>query len=193
MDDSNETLKAVLRDMGIDVSARFFIFAAVTALFLTTPFSLQDVDTMDQSDIILLARAMGIDVPDGEAVSTSNYFDVLAQEDANDDEEGEMESSPMYTSGVQPSASDLDTAFIADNSTLDNVTNDSNNQTMDSTPAAAADDHSHDDVISTFCAITGSNPTDAGHFLEVRYCAFLFVLSYQSYHMFHVVSDVFFM
>ena len=122
---------------------------------------------MDQSDVILLARAMGIDVPDGEPVSTSNYFDVLAQEDANDDEEGEMESSPIYASGGQPSASDLDTAFIADNSTLDNVTNDSNDQTMASTPAAA-DDPSHDDVISTFCAITGSNPTDAGHFLEVN-------------------------
>jgi len=174
MDDSNDTLKAVLRDMGIDVCARFFIFAAVNALFITPHFSLQDVDTMDQSDIILLARAMGIDVPDGEAVSTSNYFDVLAQEDANDDEEGEMESSPMYTSGGQPSASDLDTAFIADNSTLDNVTNDSNDQTMASTPAAA-DDHSHGDVISTFCAITGSNPTDAGHFLEVHYSAFLCV------------------
>ena len=122
---------------------------------------------MDQSDVILLARAMGIDVPDGEPVSTSNYFDVLAQEDANDDEEGEMESSPIYASGGQPSASDLDTAFIADKSTLDNVTNDSNDQTMASTPAAA-DDPSHDDVISTFCAITGSNPTDAGHFLEVN-------------------------
>lgn len=119
---------------------------------------------MDESDIILLARAMGIDVPESEAVSTSNYFDVLAQEHANEDEEGEMDSSVNVT-GAQASASDLDTAFIADNSTLDNVTSDLNDQAPSATPAA--DDHSHDDVISTFCAITGSNPTDAGHFLEV--------------------------
>lgn len=121
---------------------------------------------MDQSDIILLARAMGIEVPESEAVSTSNYFDVLAQEDANENDDGEMDSSINVT-GTQPSASDLDTAFIADNSTLDNVTGGLNDQTSSATPTA--DDHSHDDVISTFCAITGSNPTDAGHFLEVCY------------------------
>lgn len=121
---------------------------------------------MDANDVVLLARAMGIDVPESEAVRTSNYFDVLAQEDANEGEDNEMESS-ANNSGTQQLVSDLDTAFIADNSTLDNVAADLNDQSMSATPAA--DDHSHDDVISTFCAITGSNPTDAGHFLEVYY------------------------
>jgi len=120
---------------------------------------------MDQGDIILLARAMGIEVPgeDADGAAGSDYMDdgTAADEDYGMDEANDDEQA------------DLDTAFMVDQTLADaevnNATATETTSTTDDAPSAL-EDNSHDAIISAFCDITGSDPTSAGHFLEVGLC-----------------------
>lgn len=119
---------------------------------------------MDQGDIVLLARAMGIEVPGGDAdgAAGSEYMEDIAADD---------EDYGMDDTNADEQA-DLDTAFIIDQTLADAEASSAAETTdtavtADNATAAPAEDNSHDDIISTFCAITGSDPTSASHFLEV--------------------------
>lgn len=123
-------------------------------------FITQDVDTMDQGDIILLARAMGIDVPGGEADDQADDMD----DDVNDDGAADNEDYGIDDTNADEQA-DLDTAFMVDQ-TLADAEAGASAATAENVPSSS-DDNSHDAIISAFCDITGSDPTSAGHFLEV--------------------------
>lgn len=101
---------------------------------------------MPPADVVSLARQLGVDVPEHN------------QEQQIEDSSGMEEDNEA----------DLDTAFIADESTLEHVMNDVRSQEIASPDSsAAADDSTHDDIISQFCSITGSEPNDARYYLEV--------------------------
>lgn len=116
---------------------------------------------MDQSDIILLARAMGIDVPD-EEVEMPVPFDGSPMDQAGDAED---EDFGMNDDNSNEQA-DLDTAFMVDQSLADAEANLTADSAL-STTEGSSEDNSHDAIISAFCDITGSDPISAGHFLEV--------------------------
>jgi hypothetical protein len=116
---------------------------------------------MSQQEVISLARTLGVEVP-GDFQSM--------------DDTAAPAGSDATMDTTDNAGNELDTAFIADNSI-----NRSAIDQFDSSAVAAMDasadsptqqDSSHDDTISAFCAVTGADPTAAGHLLEVRACYF---------------------
>lgn len=102
---------------------------------------------MPAEDVANLARQLGVDVPEHSDHANSDFE--YAMEDDND--------------------VNLNTAFVANESTLDHgMTEASSQGAAAADSSASAEDSIHDDIISQFCSITGSEPNDARYYLEVR-------------------------
>ena len=109
---------------------------------------------MTPEEVVGIAMTLGIEVPES-ALSEATATDYTEQQPSD--------------SMLVDTSTELNTAFLSDQSHL-NVTMpevDNTPQMMEETTPAAEGDSSHDDTISAFCSITGSDPTSAGHFLEV--------------------------
>ncbi len=111
---------------------------------------------MDAGDVVLLARTLGIEVPGGEIENVG---------------ETEMAENEMETETNVEQSGSCNTAFIADDSALNDTLNDLNSRNDAGVQLVASDpteeDNSHDGIISAFCDITGSDLESAGHLLEV--------------------------
>jgi hypothetical protein len=116
---------------------------------------------MSQQEVINLARTLGVEVP--------GDFQNMDDTPAPSGSDAAMDTSD--TAG-----NELDTAFIADNSINRSAIDQSDSSAVAAMDASAdsptQQDSSHDDTISAFCAVTGADPTAAGHLLEVRACSF---------------------
>ena len=133
---------------------------------------------MSNSDVRTIALSLGVEVPTEEESVEQAHLNTSA----------EMEVADQLAREEHWEQQDLDNAFVSDEDTLHNVMNDLNSVGTGSAAGAgsadasatstapageaeasdsAADEARYDSIISTFCSITGSDPTSARHFLEV--------------------------
>ena len=153
---------------------------------------------MPISDVLAIANSMGIDVPNTTSASQvvqsfEHHSTVYQQLDTAGDNENENSESEMET-GYH---NELDEAFVRDQSMTQQPMNisslpvptgdgdaDAPSADAEEAPAASSaaagddNDNQYDEIISSFCDITGSDPANARYFLEVSEINYKIIFSF---------------
>jgi hypothetical protein len=128
---------------------------------------------MSRAEVFSIANSMGLEVEDAVPMESSPVLPTNVLDTAFlSNEHSVLDASNMEINATNTGGGGAVTTSGGADSTLATATGSTESASTGveegGPTASTADDGRYDDIISSFCDITGSDPTQARHFLEVQ-------------------------